>query len=232
MAPPRPRGACRTGTVRAWITRRTARRRARWIAGRPSRGRGAGVADRSVNSDTDLVLIRRERPSDVRAVHDVVAAAFAGPEASGPRPVEVGLLARLRADAAWLPALSLVAVASGEGGRDDGAIAGHVVCTRGAVDGTPALGLGPVAVQPARQGRGVGTALMHAVLSAADALDEPLVAVLGEPDYYRRFGFGPSTRYAIVPPDPRWGEYFQVRPLSGYRGLGGAFTYAEPFIDV
>jgi hypothetical protein len=39
---------------------------------------------------------------------------------------------------------------------------------------------------------------MHAMLGAADALDEPLVAVLGEPSYYARYGFRPSAKYGIT----------------------------------
>jgi putative acetyltransferase len=72
-------------------------------------------------------------------------------------------------------------------------------------------------------------ALMHAVLGAADALDEPFVALLGDPDFYRRFGFVPSTEVGIVSPDPAWGRYFQVRALSAYRPMTGVFAYAEPF---
>ncbi len=168
------------------------------------------------------MLVRREQPDDVETVRSVVAAAFARPEAPDQVPVEVGLLDRLRADEGWLPSLSLVAV----WGED---VVGHVVCSRGSVDGTPALGLGPLAVRPDRQRRGVGAALMHAVLGAADALGEPLVALLGEPAYYDRYGFRAATEYAIAPPDPRWGRYFQVRTLSAYRPLPGTFTYAEPF---
>jgi putative acetyltransferase len=148
----------------------------------------------------------------------------------------VTLLDGLRADRGWLPALSLVALdlasaTDGESATDEAgrAVVGHVVCTRGTVDGQPALGLGPIAVRPDRQRAGVGMALMHAVLGAADALDEPLVALLGDPDFYRRFGFVPSTQVGIVPPDPSWGRYFQVRTLSAYRPMSGVFAYAEPF---
>jgi putative acetyltransferase len=68
-------------------------------------------------------------------------------------------------------------------------VVGHVVCSRGDIDGRQALGLGPLGVVPDCQRRGVGHALMHGVLAAADALDEPRVLVLGDPDYYARFGF-------------------------------------------
>ena len=162
------------------------------------------------------MLIRRERPEDIAEIHDVVRLAFAegGPEA--------GLVDDLRASTAWLPSLSLVAadLATGQ-------IIGHVVCTRATVDGERALGLGPLAVRPDRQRTGVGHALMHAVLAAAEALDEPMIGLLGSPAYYSRFGFREASLCGVQAPDPAWGEYFQVRPL--HRILPGRFEYAEPF---
>lgn len=164
------------------------------------------------------MLIRRESGRDVPAIRAVTAAAFA------PRAAEAALVDGLRASQAWLPPLSLVAV------TETGEIAGHVVCTRGHAGDVPALGLGPLSVRPDQQRRGVGSALMHAVLAAADALGEPFVALLGSPAYYARFGFATSTGYGIKPPDPAWGAHFQVRTLSAYRpGTGGTFRYAEPF---
>ncbi|MEU6029339.1 N-acetyltransferase [Streptomyces tauricus] len=176
------------------------------------------------------MLIRRETPADVPAARAVIAAAFAEPGAPGPPdPVEATLLDALRTCEGWLPELSVVAVAGDE--REE--VVGHVVCTRGHVDGVPALGLGPIGVRPDTQRRGVGLALMHAVLGAADALGEPLVALLGSPAYYGRFGFRPATELGIRPPDPAWGEYFQVRTLTAYEpGLRGTFGYAAPFDDV
>ncbi len=112
----------------------------------------------------------------------------------------------------------------------DGVVRGHVVTTRGYVDARPALGLGPIGVEPSYQHVRVGSALVYATIGAAEALDEPLIALLGAPAYYSRFGFVPSMRYGIVPPDPAWGEYFQVLVLSAYTpDLRGTFRYAEPF---
>ncbi|PPK67129.1 hypothetical protein CLV40_108126 [Actinokineospora auranticolor] len=70
---------------------------------------------------------------------------------------------------------------------------------------------------------------MHAVLGAADALGEPLVGLVGDPGFYHRFGFVPSRSMEIVAPDPSWGDYFQVRPLTQYDGVTGCFSYASPF---
>jgi putative acetyltransferase len=167
------------------------------------------------------MIVRRETQADVPAVQAVTRAAFG-------RPLEAELLAALRESGAWLPPLSLVAVDPGNGG--DGEVVGHVVCSRGHVGSVPALGLGPVSVRPDRQGRGVGLALMHAVLGAADALGEPLVALLGSPDFYGRFGFGPAADHGVASPDPEWGAFFQVRPLAAYDpALRGAFRYAAAF---
>nr|WP_062331791.1 N-acetyltransferase [Herbidospora sakaeratensis] len=166
------------------------------------------------------MLIRRETPGDVAAIREVVRRAFARPET--PDPVESPLVDELRADKGWIPALSMVAEA-------DGAVAGHVVCTRADLGGAPVLGLGPLAVAPERQRQGVGLALMHAVLGAADALGEPLVVLLGNPAYYSRYGFGPAADLGVVSPDPQWGHHFQARTLSAYRGERGVFAYAEPF---
>lgn len=184
------------------------------------------MAGRPDDRDNGRMLIRREGAADLPGIRDVHAAAFAGQSAPGRTPVEVGLVDALRADSGWLPALSMVA-------ERDGHVIGHVVCTRGDVAGIPALGLGPLGVLPAHQGTGVGGALMHAVLGAADALGEPLVALLGHTGYYPRFGFRPSTEHAVTAPDPSWGAHFQVRTLTAYTlDVRGPFTYAKPFDDL
>lgn len=166
------------------------------------------------------MIVRRELPSDVAAARAVQAAAFAfgGPD----EPAEARLLDELRADPGWLPHLSLVAELDGE-------VVGHVVCTRGVVGDQPALGLGPIAARPDLQRAGIGLALMHAAIGAADATDEPLIALLGSTEYYPRFGFVASTDVGIEPPDPVWGAHFQVRLLTAYAGERGPFRYAAPF---
>ena len=164
------------------------------------------------------MIIRRERRGDAEAIFGVQARAFG-------RDVEARLVDDLRASDAWLPALSLVAL--------DGAdIVGHVVCSRGRLEpGDHAvLGLGPIGVEPDRQRDGLGSALMHAVLGAADALGERIVALLGSPAYYGRFGFAPARTYDITPTNDTWGDFFQVRTLASYRPeLHGTFHYAAPF---
>jgi putative acetyltransferase len=57
--------------------------------------------------------------------------------------------------------------------------------------------LGPIAVRPDRQGRGIGTALVRRGLEECAALGFGAVFLLGNPAYYRRFGFRPASEFAI-----------------------------------
>lgn len=167
--------------------------------------------------------IRPELPGEDSAIGAVHGMAFEELDKPGRAPVEVALVEQLRASEAWLPDLSLVAVA-------DDRVIGHVVCSRAQVEQVPALGLGPIGIIPAVQGNGIGSLLMQRVIAAADAMGEPLIGLLGSPAYYSRFGFVPALDLAVIAPDPEWGEYFQVRTLSSYRPtITGRFRYAEAF---
>lgn len=130
---------------------------------------------------------RPETDGEASVVRPLVAAAF-GSEA------EAELVDALRRDpGAWLPGLSYVAEAP------DGSIAAHALITRCLVDGAPAAALAPVAVAPAYQRTGAGKAVVRAVLDAARLRGEPLVLVLGHPEYYPKFGFVRASEYGIKP---------------------------------
>lgn len=186
------------------------------------------------------MLIRRERADDISAIDAVHRAAFAREYANGPAdgdlgaesasapadPPEVELVHRLRTDSGWMPTLSLVAEVLER-------VVGHVCLTRAGVGPYPVLALGPIGVLPGQQRVGVGSGLMHAALGAADALDEPLVGLVGNLDYYPRFGFVPGARFGVVPDEPSWISHFQVRPLTAYDpGIIGEFRYPAPFSSI
>ncbi len=169
------------------------------------------------------MIIRRERPADEAPARAVQAAAFRQGDGE---PAEARLVDSLRLCDGWLPHLSWVA-------EVDQRIVGHNVCTRGHVDEVPCVGLGPIGVDPDIQQRGIGSALMHAMIGAADAVGEPLIALLGDPAYYARFGFVTSTELGIVAPDEAWGIHFQVLPLTAWSAsISGRFRYSSPFDEV
>ena len=124
--------------------------------------------------------IRREQESDIPRIRQLHRAAFG-------RPAEADIVDRLRGERAlWL---SHVALRQGE-------IVGHAAWSMARVSGgersihCPALG--PIAVLPAHQGRGIGAALIRCGIASARAAGCSLLFVVGAPAYYRRFGFRPA----------------------------------------
>ncbi len=167
--------------------------------------------------------IRPELPVDLDQIHELHREAFRG-------PTEAELVDAIRAGADFLPELSLVAVAS------DGSVLGHVLVSRVGFEPDPAgsprrdaLALAPLAVLPPHAGRGIGSALMHEALAVADRRDEALIAVLGPPSFYRRFGFGPAEEAGVRSPYDGAGAAYQVRPIAGRVVDPGSVVYPPMF---
>jgi putative acetyltransferase len=85
--------------------------------------------------------------------------------------------------------------------EEDAVAVGHVALSPVALAEDPAaprmLGLGPIAVEPARQRKGIGSVLMRAALEAARREGWAGVVLLGDPDYYGRFGFVPAATFGL-----------------------------------
>jgi putative acetyltransferase len=123
-----------------------------------------------------LPTIRPERPDEVAAVHRVNAEAFG-------QPNEADLVDALRANGKAV--LSLVA-------ELDGQVVGHVLFSPMSVEpagACRAVGLAPLAVLPERQRQGIGSALVRDGIERCRNLGFDIVLLLGEPEYYSRFGF-------------------------------------------
>ncbi|MCB2065856.1 MAG: N-acetyltransferase [Erythrobacter sp.] len=161
-------------------------------------------------------MIREERRGDEAAVRQLVAAAFADePHSDGSEPE---IMDRLRRDGT--PMLSLVA-------DQGGVILGHVAFSPVTIGGADChwFGLAPLSVAPARQKRGIGTALVREGLRRLAEQGAKGCVVLGDPAYYGRFGFAADAdiSYPGVPP-----EYFQRLLLAGDMPRG-AVRYAPAF---
>lgn len=162
--------------------------------------------------------IRPEEPGDRAGVRVVNVAAF-------PTPAEADLVDALRAQAR--PLVSLVA-------EEDRAIVGHILFSPVTLPGHPALvlmGLAPMAVTPARQRAGIGSALVRAGLEACRRLPAGAVVVLGHPEYYPRFGFAPGVRSGLGCEYDVPAEAFMVLELrpGALRGASGKVQYHGAF---
>lgn len=169
--------------------------------------------------------IRPEQPDDAVAIRDVVATAFDS-EKTG------ALVGAIRTSPNFVPELSLVATL-------DGAVVGHVMISYATIeDGgarRPIAMLSPLAVAPAFQGQGIGSALVRAVTARAEDLGEPLVILEGSPVYYGRLGFEYSVPLGIHITLPSWAppEAAQVIRLRGYDpAIRGSVVYPPAFDDL
>lgn len=160
--------------------------------------------------------IRPEEPSDRDAIRAVLERAFG-------EAAEADLVDRLRSDGDLV--LSLVAVLQG--------VVGHVAFSRLELSDSrvKAVALAPVAVLPAVQRSGIGTGLVREALHRLAASGEDLVLVLGDPAYYRRFGFSPEEARGLTTPYD--GPYLQGLALSeAGRAATGRVRYGRAFADL
>ncbi len=169
------------------------------------------------------MIVRPQEPSDYEAAKAVYAEAFKRPEDAERAPIEVRIFAELWKAKDVLDELSFTALAQE-------AVVGHVTASRAHVQSDSVVAVGPIGVLPSHQSKGIGSALMNALLDAADAHGAPLVVLLGSPRYYGRFGFRPAAELEITAPEPAWGNAFQARPLRAYTpSIAGPFEYAPAF---
>jgi putative acetyltransferase len=166
-------------------------------------------------------VVRAARPGDEAGILRVVEDAFSYLGTRDPEE-ELAIVSRTWSARQGLPFIELVA-------DDGGTVVGHLQAAPGRLDGSaaPVAGVAPVCVGTSSQRRGIGSALMAALIDDAEDRQWPLLVLLGDPAYYGRFGFkaaGPlGLDYAPVGPG---NPHFQARRLARYRvSLRGTFTY-------
>jgi putative acetyltransferase len=162
------------------------------------------------------IKIRSELPSDVVAIAAVTEAAFLNaPHTSHTEQFIANALRK-----AGMLSVSLVA-------EDNGEIVGHVAISPVSIsDGSSDWYiLGPIAVAPDHQGLGIGSQLIERALTELCKLAAAGCVLVGNPNYYGRFGFKPEPALILpdVPP-----EYFQAISF-GTEIPTGIVTYHEAF---
>ncbi len=162
------------------------------------------------------IIIRKEQSCDVQSIDAVIVAAFL--EAPHTEHTEHFIVKSLRESGAL--SISLVA-------EDGGNIVGHVALSPVSIsdDADGWYGLGPISVLPNNQSKGVGSKLMNAAIQELKGIKAKGCVLLGDPNYYNRFGFEPKKGLEF-PGVPH--EYFQALLFQGDLPQG-IVTYHESF---
>ena len=164
------------------------------------------------------MVIRPERPDDHEQVRAVNDAAFGQPDEGA---IVDGVRRR------GVPIISLVAA-------DADQLVGHILFTP--VTLTPATprrlcGLGPMAVLPSHQRRGIGGRLVRDGLEACRLVGYDAVVVVGHPSYYPRFGFGRGRDHGLAWDHDVPDDAFMALALAsdGLAGCAGVVSYLPEF---
>jgi predicted N-acetyltransferase YhbS len=161
----------------------------------------------ALTADAAPFAIRGERAADVVAREALLDACFGEGR-------DLRTRQRLRDGRAPAEGLALSALR-------DGRLAGTLRLWHVGAGDVPALVLGPLAVDPASRGLGVGAALVNHALAAASARGHGAVILLGDASYYARFGFSALKTGELRLPGPF--ERERLLGLELYEGaLGGA----------
>ena len=158
------------------------------------------------------MITRPENSEDFPRIYRLVKAAFeTTPHAEGD---EQDFVERQRASDGYIAALSLVT-------ETDNQIVAHLMMTGLNLNVAPLapgaaaeiLLLAAVSVEPEWQNNGIGSGLILDAFERASALGHGAVLVVGDPHFYRRFGFKPSLEYGIVNENRIEDQYVQALEL-------------------
>ena len=166
-----------------------------------------------------MIIFRAEKSGDAEKIHALVANAFG-------RQEEAELVDQLCADGDAL--VSLVAVDD-----ESDTIVGHILFSDLPIETGRSLirgaALAPLAVSPAHQKQGIAGGLVMRGIRDCRALDVVVVVVLGDPSYYKRFGFSSELTQSLE--SPYGGEAFMAQELKlgVLTDVEGKVIYAEAF---
>ena len=160
-----------------------------------------------------VTIFRIEEPEDASQIRDLLVASFPG-------LTEADLVENLRGDGDMV--LSLVA-------EDDGVVVGYVGFSRLILEDEEsfaAVALAPLAVYPEYQQQGVATRLIRDGHACLAAIGETLSVVLGEPDYYKRFGY---SNHRVAQFSSEYQSPYLMALSFGAAPWEGRLIYAKAF---
>ena len=177
----------------------------------------------------DDLIIRQETPDDYKAAELMTMRSFWNKYF--PACTEHFLIRIIRESKDYIPGISRLA-------ELDGRIVGAVYYTRAwIVDGDKKHEIatfGPLAVEPTLEGNDIGGALMRETIRLAKEAGIKGIALMGEPDYYPRFGFRRGAEFGITDAEGNTFDALMVLPLrpGGLDGISGRLIHPAAFSEL
>lgn len=173
-------------------------------------------------------IIRPEEPKDYEEVENLVRNSFWN--VYRPGAYEHYIVHNLRNDSSFIKELAYVI-------EKDGKIIGHINYSKSEIDykdrKEDGVVLGPIAIDSDYQNQGYGTKLIEFTLKTAKKMNIPFIFVVGDENYYRRFGFESASKFNIYLNGAEEGEcpFFMIKIFDNTKiGEGkGIFTNPDVF---
>lgn len=175
------------------------------------------------------MIIRAEKRDDYNKIEKVIKSAF-GAENKPDDFNEWVLVGKIRENASYIKELSLVAEIEEE-------IVGHAMFSLATIENEQViqntLALAPVSVDKKFQRKGIGSKLISEGIKIAEDLGYESIIVMGDPEYYTRFGFEKASKWTIGIDEAYDSDYLFVLELrpGALNSVYGIIKYSKPFYD-
>ena len=184
------------------------------------------------------IFVREEEKKEYRRVEEITREAFSYPgriERGGIGcPYEHWMVNELRKRDGILP-LSLVAIKKSDETEE---LVGHIICSKAEVrtekGSIPVLNMGPISVLPEYQRKGVGKALICAMIEKAKELGYGAILFFGRPEYYPQFGFKEAAVFGVADAEGyNYPSFMGMELIPGYlkEAVGGHFFESDVYND-
>lgn len=184
------------------------------------------------------ILVREEEKKEYRRVEEITRAAFSYPgrvERGGIGcPYEHWMVNELRKRDG---VLTLSLVAANQFGETE-ELVGHIICSKAEVRTeagvTPVINMGPISVLPDYQRKGVGKALIYAMIEKAKKLGFGAILFFGRPEYYPQFGFKEASEFGVADAEGyNYPSFMGMELIPGYlkEARGGKFYESDIYND-